>query len=78
LNAPILIPRYPGDVTREWLSAVLSSGRTPVEVLEVNVVAIGTGQTGACFARVGQLCDESAWLAEDLRDQTTGPGQHRA
>jgi hypothetical protein len=44
------IPRYPGDITREWLSAVLSSrGGTPVQVSEVHVDAIGTGQTGATY-----------------------------
>jgi hypothetical protein len=43
------IPRYPGDVTPEWLSAVLSSHGTPVEVTGVDVAAIGTGQTGATY-----------------------------
>ena len=43
------IPRYPGDITREWLSAVLSGGDTPVRVSDVDVVAIGTGQTGATY-----------------------------
>ena len=43
------IPRYPGDITREWLSAVLSSGDTPVQVSAVDVAAIGTGQTGATY-----------------------------
>jgi aminoglycoside phosphotransferase (APT) family kinase protein len=43
------IPRYPGDVTCEWLSAALGSGGTPVEVSAVDVAAIGTGQTGATF-----------------------------
>jgi ecdysteroid kinase len=43
------IPRYPGDVTDEWLSAVLSSHSTLVEVSAVDVAAIGTGQTGATF-----------------------------
>jgi Phosphotransferase enzyme family len=38
------IPRYPGDVTREWLSAVLRS-----DVSDVDVAAIGTGQTGATY-----------------------------
>lgn len=42
------IPRYPADVTPEWLSAVLSGG-TPVEVSKVDVTAIGTGQTGATY-----------------------------
>ena len=44
-----LIPRHPGDVTPEWLSAVLSGDGTPVEVSEVDVTAIGTGQTGATY-----------------------------
>jgi hypothetical protein len=43
------IPRYPGDITREWLSAVLSDDGTRVEVSGVDVVAIGTGQTGATY-----------------------------
>ncbi|ORV98303.1 phosphotransferase family protein [Mycobacterium kyorinense] len=43
------IPRYPDDVTCEWLSAVLSSDRTQVEVSDVDVIAIGTGQTGATY-----------------------------
>ncbi len=43
------IPRYPGDVTPEWLSAALSERRAPVEVSDVDVVAIGTGQTGATY-----------------------------
>lgn len=36
-------------MTPEWLSAALSGHRTPVEVSEVDIVAIGTGQTGATF-----------------------------
>jgi hypothetical protein len=52
------IPRYPGDITREWLSAVLGSGDTPVRVSEVDVVAIGTGQTGATYrVSVGYASD---------------------
>lgn len=43
------IPRYPGDVTPAWLSAALSGRGAPVEVAEVDVVAIGTGQTGATY-----------------------------
>jgi len=43
------IPRYPDDITAGWLSAVLSSGDTPVQVSAVDVVAIGTGQTGATY-----------------------------
>ncbi len=43
------IPCHPGDVTADWLSTVLSDGDARVEVSEVDVVAIGTGQTGATF-----------------------------
>jgi hypothetical protein len=49
MSAVVSIPRYPGDVTPEWLSAALSERRTPVEVSDVSVVAIGTGQTGATY-----------------------------
>jgi Phosphotransferase enzyme family len=52
------IPRYPDDITREWLSAVLSSGDTSVRVCEVDVAAIGTGQTGATYrVSVGYATD---------------------
>ncbi|GAB7142497.1 phosphotransferase family protein [Mycobacterium riyadhense] len=44
-----MIPRYPGDVTPEWLSAVLSERGTPVEVSQADVDAIGTGQTGSTY-----------------------------
>jgi hypothetical protein len=49
LATTMSIPRYPGDVTPEWLATVLSERRTPVDVSEVDVVAIGTGQTGATY-----------------------------
>jgi hypothetical protein len=49
LTALVSIPRYPGDVTPEWLSAALGGHRTGVEVSGVDVVAIGTGQTGATY-----------------------------
>ena len=49
MSAVMSIPRYPGDVTAEWLSAALSERRAPVEVSGVDVVAIGTGQTGATY-----------------------------
>src|SRR5581483_11576651 len=45
---PMPIPRYPDDVTAEWLSAVLG-GDKPVELSAVDVTAIGTGQTGATY-----------------------------
>jgi aminoglycoside phosphotransferase (APT) family kinase protein len=49
LSKTMSIPRYPGDVTPGWLSAVLSERGTPVDVAEVDVAAIGTGQTGATY-----------------------------
>ncbi|OBI92469.1 phosphotransferase family protein [Mycobacterium sp. 1245805.9] len=49
MSAVLSIPRYPGDVTAEWLSGVLSERRAPVAVSGVDVVAIGTGQTGAAY-----------------------------
>jgi hypothetical protein len=49
MSAVVSIPRYPGDVTPQWLSAALSERRAPVEVSEVDVAAIGTGQTGATY-----------------------------
>jgi Phosphotransferase enzyme family len=49
MSAVVAIPRCPGDVTPEWLSAALSERRAPVEVSEVDVAAIGTGQTGATY-----------------------------
>lgn len=48
-SAATSIPRHPGDVDRAWLSAVLSDGDNATEVSEVDVVAIGTGQTGATY-----------------------------
>src|SRR3984957_8682877 len=43
------IPRYPGDITVEWLSTVLSNRGTPAQLSDVDVTAIGTGQTGATY-----------------------------
>ncbi|OBK26908.1 aminoglycoside phosphotransferase [Mycobacterium asiaticum] len=49
MSALLSIPRYPTDVTPEWLSKVLSDQGAPVEVSQTEVVAIGTGQTGATY-----------------------------
>jgi aminoglycoside phosphotransferase (APT) family kinase protein len=49
MSAVVSIPRYPGDVTPEWLSTVLSERHPSVKVSDVDVVAIGTGQTGATY-----------------------------
>ena len=48
-NAAMSIPRCPGDITPEWLSAALSRHDKPVQVSRVDVAAIGTGQTGATY-----------------------------
>lgn len=49
MSAAASIPRYPGDVTTTWLSDVLSASGTPVQVTDVDVTAVGTGQTGATY-----------------------------
>ncbi|OBG76267.1 MULTISPECIES: phosphotransferase family protein [unclassified Mycobacterium] len=49
MSAVVSIPRHPADVTPAWLSAALSSRGATVQVAEVEVVAIGTGQTGATY-----------------------------
>ena len=64
MSAVVSIPRYPGDVTPEWLSAALSERRTPVEVSEVDVVAIGTGQTGATYRVTANYATASADLPQ--------------
>ena len=43
------IPRYPDDITLEWLSTVLNSGDARATLSDVDVSAIGTGQTGATY-----------------------------
>lgn len=48
-STAMAIPRYPDDVTSQWLSAVLSERGRPVEVSQVSVTAVGTGQTGATY-----------------------------
>ena len=58
------IPRYPDDVTPEWLSAVLSSGDTPVRLSGVDVVAIGTGQTGATYRVSVTYADDAGSLPD--------------
>lgn len=44
MTVPVSIPRYPDDVTPAWLSEVLRA-----EVAGADVVAVGTGQTGATY-----------------------------
>lgn len=49
MSLTVPIPRYPADVTSTWLSAVLGARGAPVEVGEVDVTPVGTGQTGATY-----------------------------
>lgn len=46
------IPGGPAEVTADWLGSVLRTGGHAVDVDEVQIGAIGTGQTGATY-RVG-------------------------
>lgn len=65
MSAVVSIPRFPGDVTPEWLSAALSE-RGPVEVSGVDVVAIGTGQTGATYRVTARYAANPGALPETL------------
>jgi Phosphotransferase enzyme family len=44
MTVPLSIPRFPADVTADWLTDVLQA-----EVSDVEVTAVGTGQTGATY-----------------------------
>ncbi|CAN5333462.1 phosphotransferase [soil metagenome] len=44
MTVPVSIPRFPDEVTPLWLTDVLRA-----EVSDVDVVAVGTGQTGATY-----------------------------
>jgi Phosphotransferase enzyme family len=64
MSAVMSIPRYPADVTPEWLSAALSDRSTPVEVAEVDVVPIGTGQTGATYRVTARYATDPGGLPQ--------------
>ncbi|KDE99162.1 aminoglycoside phosphotransferase [Mycolicibacterium aromaticivorans JS19b1 = JCM 16368] len=49
MSAATAIPRYPTDVTSDWLAGVLRSSGSAAEVDAVEVAPVGTGQTGATF-----------------------------
>ncbi|KAA0081649.1 aminoglycoside phosphotransferase family protein [Mycolicibacterium sp. P9-64] len=53
----VSIPRHPADVTAEWLGAVLDT-----DVRTVDVVPIGTGQTGATYRVTVTYPDDAAGL----------------
>jgi Phosphotransferase enzyme family len=58
------IPRHPADVTSEWLSAALSARGEPVEVSDVGLAAIGTGQTGATYRIAATYASDRGPLPE--------------
>ena len=49
MSAVPSIPRYPTDVTPDWLADILGRHGTPADVASVDVRPVGTGQTGATF-----------------------------
>jgi hypothetical protein len=51
------IPRHPADVTAEWLETVLDA-----EVRAVDIVPIGTGQTGATYRLTVTYASDAAGL----------------
>lgn len=64
MSAVVSIPRYPADVTPQWLSAALSGRGTPVEVTDVDVTPIGTGQTGATYRVTARYATEPGDLPQ--------------
>ena len=58
------IPRYPGDITAEWLSAALSSDDSAVRVSTLDVTAIGTGQTGATYRVSAKYASDAEGLPD--------------
>lgn len=63
-STAMAIPRYPDDVTAQWLSAVLSQRGRPVEVSKVRVTAVGTGQTGATYRVAASYADNPDGLPD--------------
>ncbi|OBH24561.1 aminoglycoside phosphotransferase [Mycobacterium sp. E1715] len=64
MSAVVSIPRYPADVTPQWLSAALSGRGTAVEVTDVDVTPIGTGQTGATYRVTARYATEAVDLPQ--------------
>lgn len=60
------IPRHPHDVTSKWLSAVLSAHGAPVHVVSVDVVPVGTGQTGATYRVSPTYADNPAGMPDSF------------
>jgi hypothetical protein len=64
VTSAALIPRHPHDVTSRWLSGVLSARGAPVDVASVDVVPVGTGQTGATYRVSATYADNPAGLPD--------------
>ena len=64
MEGTVSIPRYPSDVTPEWLSAALSGHGAPVQVSAVDVAAIGTGQTGATYRVTAEYAADPGGLPQ--------------
>lgn len=60
------IPARPTDVTSAWLSAALAAGGETVQVEDVHVVPVGTGQTGATYRVTARYAVNPAGLPESL------------
>lgn len=62
MSATVAIPRYPTDVTATWLTQVLDVPGT--EIRDVDVTAVGTGQTGATYRVTVDYATDPASLPE--------------
>jgi hypothetical protein len=62
LATTMSIPRHPGDVTGAWLSAALGGRGHAVDVASVDVVPIGTGQTGATYRVTAEYASDPGTL----------------
>lgn len=66
MSAVAEIPRYPSDVTSAWLTAVLSKTGNSVEIEDVVVTPVGTGQTGATYRVAARFAHNPAGLPEQF------------
>ncbi|NQE68960.1 hypothetical protein NG2371_03424 [Nocardia gamkensis] len=82
MNSAVPIPRGAADVTSDWLQAVLRLEGDAVEIADVQVDPIGTGQTGATFRitpryRTGQHTFPSTFVIKlPARDDGVRAGGH--
>lgn len=66
MSAVSSIPRYPSDVTPDWLADVLSRDGTTADVGSVDVRPVGTGQTGATFRVAASYTDNPHGLPDSF------------